>query len=52
MGYAKVYRKRNATWRKMLRLVIFVVVVGALFYFSLQLLGTQSGLMMGGASGR
>lgn len=52
MGYAEIYRKRNATWRKVARAAVFIIVVGALFYFSLQLLGTQSGLMMGGAGGR
>lgn len=50
MGYAAIYRKRNSTWRKVVRVAVFVLVVGTLFYFSLQLLDTQSGLMMGGAS--
>ena len=52
MGYAEIYRKRNAPWRRLLRGAVFCVIVGSVFYFSLQLLDTQSGLMMGGACGR
>lgn len=50
MSYAEIYRKRNAPWRKVLRVTICCLVIGVLFYFSLQLLDSQSGLMMGGAS--
>jgi hypothetical protein len=52
MGYAEIYRKRNAPWRKILRAMLFLGVVGILFYFSIQLLDTQSGLMMGGAGAK
>ena len=48
MGYAEIYRKRNAFWRKALRRVVFCTILGSIFYLSLQLLYTQSGLMMGG----
>lgn len=51
MSYAEIYRKRNALWRRVLRGVVFFVVVGTIFYLSLQLLDTQSGLMMGGTVG-
>jgi len=50
MSYAEIYRKRNVLWRKVLRCAVFCMVVGVLFYFSFQLLDSQSGLMMGGAS--
>ncbi len=50
MSYAEIYSKRNAPWRKLLRSAIFCLLVGVIFYFALQLLDTQSGLMMGGAS--
>jgi hypothetical protein len=49
VGYAEIYRKRHATWRRALRVIVFCAVVGVLFYFALQLLDSQSGLMMGGA---
>ncbi len=52
MGYAEVYRARNAPWRKVLRAVVFVVVIGLLLYFAIELLDTQSGLMMGGAGAK
>jgi hypothetical protein len=52
MGYAEIYRRRNAPWRKAIRIAAVCIVMAVLFYFSLQLLDTQSGLMMGGASGR
>lgn len=48
MSYAEVYRKRNAPWRKALRGTIFCAIVGTILYLSLQLLASQSGLMMGG----
>lgn len=51
MGYAEIYRKRNALWRKVLNGAIFFIIIGTLFYLSLQLLDSQSGLMMGGTVG-
>lgn len=52
MGYAAVYRKRHAPWRRALRMMVFCVIIGVLLYFSIQMLDSQSGLMMGGASGK
>jgi hypothetical protein len=52
MGYAEVYRRRNAPWRKALRIALYCFVLGSLLLLSLQLLGTQSGLMMGGPLGK
>jgi hypothetical protein len=52
MSYAEIYRHRNAPWRKLLRRVIFCVVVGLLLYFAIELLYSQSGLMMGGAGAK
>jgi hypothetical protein len=48
MGYAEVYRKRMRPWRRAVRYLSYAAVLGVLFYFSIQLLGAQSGLMMGG----
>ncbi len=52
MGYAEVYRERNVPWKKWLRRITFLIVVCVVFYFSLQLLNSQTGLMMGGAGGK
>jgi hypothetical protein len=52
MGYAEIYRKRNAPWRRALRVIAFCAIVTILLYFSIQLLDSQSGLMMGGASAK
>ena len=49
MGYAEVYRKSRKPWKRVLRSVIYVGIFGVLLYFSLQLLGAQSGLMVGGS---
>jgi hypothetical protein len=49
MGYAEVYRKSRKPWKRVLRTTIYVVIFSVLLYFSLQLLGTQSGLMVGGS---
>jgi hypothetical protein len=51
MGYAEVYRKRMSKGRRAARLGIWVVVLGTLMYFSLQLIFSQSGLMVGGTIG-
>jgi hypothetical protein len=48
MGYAEVYRRRMSPWRRGLRYLSYAVVFGVLLYFSIHLLGAQSGLMMGG----
>ena len=47
MGYAEVYRKNRKPWKRVLRSTIYIVIFGVLLYFSLQLLGAQSGLMVG-----
>lgn len=52
MGYAAVYKQRNAPWKKILRRVVFCLIIGVVFYCSLQLLDSQTGLMMGGAGGK
>ncbi len=49
MGYAEVYRKNRKPWKRVLRSTIYIVIFGVLLYFSLRLLGTQSGLMVGGS---
>jgi len=51
MGYAEVYRKRMSKGRRAARLGVWVVVLGTLLYFSLQLIFSQSGLMVGGTIG-
>jgi|GEM_PF-1434180 len=48
MGYAEIYRKRMSPWRRGCRYFAYAVVFGVLLYFSISLLGAQSGLMMGG----
>ena len=48
MGYAEVYRRRMNPWRRGGRYFVYAVIFGALLYFSIHLLGAQSGLMMGG----
>lgn len=52
MGYAEIYRRRHAPWRRALRMIVFCAIFGILMYLAIQMLGTQSGLMMGGASGK
>jgi hypothetical protein len=49
MGYAEVYRKNRKPWKRVLRSSIYIVIFSVLLYFSLQLLGAQSGLMVGGS---
>jgi len=49
MGYAEVYRKSRKPWKRVLRSTVYIAIFGVLLYFSLQLLGAQSGLMVGGA---
>jgi len=51
MGYAEVYRKRMSKGRRTLRALIYLCVIGVLLYFSITILGSQSGSMIGGASG-
>jgi hypothetical protein len=51
MGYAEVYRKRMSKGRRAARLGVWVVVLGTLLYFSLQIIFSQSGLMVGGTIG-
>ena len=51
MGYAEVYRKRMNIWRRLSRWVAYGLVFGALSYFSLKLLGDNTGMMMGGTIG-
>jgi hypothetical protein len=48
MGYAEVYRRRMNPWRRGIRYLSYAMVFGVLLYFSIHLLGAQSGLMMGG----
>lgn len=49
MGYAEVYRKTRKPWKRVLRSTIYIAIFSVLLYFSLQLLGAQSGLMVGGS---
>ncbi|HOI94734.1 MAG TPA: hypothetical protein PK250_08515 [Syntrophobacter fumaroxidans] len=49
MGYAEVYRRSRKPWKRILRGSVYAAIFGVLLYFSLQLLGAQSGLMVGGA---
>ncbi len=51
MGYAAVYRKQMNIWRRMTRWGAYAIVFGTLSYFSLSLLGGQTGMMMGGTIG-
>jgi hypothetical protein len=51
MGYAEVYRKRMSKGRRAARLGAWVLVLGVLLYFSLQIIFSQSGLMVGGTIG-
>lgn len=51
MGYAEVYRKRMSKGRRAARVGIWLVVLGTLLYFSLQIIFSQSGLMVGGTIG-
>lgn len=51
MGYAAVYRKRMNIWRRMTRWGAYAIVFGVLLYFSLSLLASHTGLMMGGTIG-
>jgi uncharacterized membrane protein (DUF4010 family) len=50
MGYAEIYRRRMRTSRRVMRALVFVVIVGFLIYFSIRLLISQSGLMVGGTT--
>lgn len=52
MGYAEVYRKRMSKGRRVFRVLAFVTVVGVLLYLAIGLLGSQSGLMVGGTIGK
>lgn len=52
MGYAEIYRKRMSKGRRVFRVLAFVTVVGVLLYFAIGLLGSQSGLMVGGTIGK
>jgi hypothetical protein len=51
MGYAEVYRKRMSKVRRGVRLGAWLLVLGTLLYFSLQIIFSQSGLMVGGTIG-
>jgi hypothetical protein len=51
MGYAEIYRKRMSKGRRTARVGIWLVVLGTLLYFSLQIIFSQSGLMVGGTIG-
>jgi len=51
MGYAEVYRKRMSKGRRAARLLVYFLVLGTLLYFSLQLIFSQTGLMVGGTIG-
>jgi hypothetical protein len=51
MGYAEVYRKRMSKVRRGARLGVWLLVLGTLLYFSLQIIFSQSGLMVGGTIG-
>lgn len=52
MGYAEVYRKRMSKGRRILRVLAFVTVIGVVMYFVIGMLGSQSGLMVGGTIGK
>lgn len=52
MGYAEVYRKRMSKGRRVLRVLVFVTVVGVILYFTIGMLASQSGLMVGGTIGK
>lgn len=49
MGYAEIYRRSRKPWKRVLRTTVYIGIFGVLLYFSLQLLGAQSGLMVGGS---
>jgi len=49
MGYADVYRRGRKPWKRIVRSAVYVTIFSVLLYFSLQLLGAQSGLMVGGS---
>lgn len=49
MGYAEVYRKRMRKGPRALRALILVSIILILLYFSIRILGTQPGSMIGGA---
>lgn len=49
MGYADVYRRGRKPWKRVVRSAVYVAIFSVLLYFSLQLLGAQSGLMVGGS---
>ena len=51
MGYAEIYRKRMSKGRRALKALIFLSIIGVLLYLSLNIIFSQSGLMVGGTIG-
>lgn len=48
MGYAAIYRQNRKPWKRVFKFAAYFFIFGVLLYFSLELLGAQSGLMVGG----